>query len=37
MTTFTNALLRRSDPLLRRALRSLLRQPEAITEELCTR
>jgi len=34
MTTSTNALLRRSDPLLRRALRSLLQQPEAITAEL---
>jgi pimeloyl-ACP methyl ester carboxylesterase len=34
MTTVTNALLRRSDALLRRALRSLLRQPEAITDEL---
>ena len=34
MTTATNALLRRSDALLRWSLRSLLQQPDAITEEL---
>ena len=34
MTPATNALLRRSDALLRRALRSLLQQPRAINDEL---
>jgi pimeloyl-ACP methyl ester carboxylesterase len=34
MTTATNAVLRRSDPLLRRALHSLLKQPDAITDDL---
>jgi pimeloyl-ACP methyl ester carboxylesterase len=34
LTTATNALLRRHDALLRRALSGLLQQPGAITDEL---
>jgi len=34
VTTLTNALLRRSRPLLRRSLRALVRRPGAVTDQL---